>query len=178
MFLCSPRVAGVLLLVGLSMGVGCANDDSSANRAGAAGGADNALAQKDCYVGLPTPGVTYTGYGCSGTSTSSTVSALGPKSWDDVRMTISLTLNTPPSLGVLDLETLTVQVPTADATPTWNAPLGACVATATKSAVDADFGWVYFLIDISCNLPALPATGNPGAPLDLNSFSIVTFFTQ
>jgi hypothetical protein len=49
---------------------------------------------------------------------------------------------------------------------------------ATDTAVELDFGWDYYRIDISCLEPALPASGNAGRPLELGNFSIVTFFDQ
>lgn len=144
---------------------------------GVAKSADEAVGRKECFVGLPLPGVSYTGYACSGTSASSTVSAIGPTSWDDVRVSVDLSLKAPPAIGQLQLESLTIRVPNADKTSSsWDAPVDNCTATAVKSAVDEDFGWTYYRIDLVCTEPAMPAADNAKEPMVLGSFSIVTFF--
>lgn len=93
-------------------------------------------------------------------------------------MTVSLTLNTPPALGKLDVASLQVSIPGGPEGKLWDAPRNACTLTATKSFLKEDFGWMYYRIDVSCAAPATPATDNPGKPLDLGDFSLVTFFTK
>jgi hypothetical protein len=153
----------------------CGGDDGKQNT-GIPKGPDEALNAKDCYLGLGVSGTAYSGYSCSGTTQSSSVSGLGPSSFDDVRMTVDISLNTPPAIGELDVESLTFRTPTTG--ESWTASMGSCTAKAVKSATDTDFGWVYYRIDIVCTAPATPATGNPGEPLELGQFSIVTFFTS
>ncbi len=163
--LCACICAGAL--------VACGSDDGNAST-----GPDAALDARDCYLGLTVPGgVAYAGYACSGSSQASTVSGLGPDSFNDVRLTVSLSLDAPPAIGALELASLSVSIPSATSTPAqWDAPVNSCTATAPKSATDADFGWIYYRIDIVCTEPATPAADNPGAPMDLGEFSIVTFF--
>lgn len=162
------------LLIVLGILTGCSDEQSSA-RSGF--DAESAIAQGKCFLGLTSGGVEYAGFACSGAQTSSSASGLGPDSWDDIDMTVSLALNTPPALGKLDVESLQVSIPGGPDGKLWDAPLNACTLTATKSFLKEDFGWMYYRIDVSCSAPALPATDNPGKPLDLGDFSLVTFFT-
>jgi hypothetical protein len=140
-------------------------------------GPDEALNERNCYVGLSLPGAKYTGFACSGITRDSTVSAIGPKSWNDVLLSIDLSLKSPPAIGSLDLAELTFSIPNADGSSLiWNAQLESCTAQAVKSALDDDFGWMYYRIDLNCTKPALPADGNSREPMELGQFSIVTFF--
>ncbi|HEY5957775.1 MAG TPA: hypothetical protein VIV60_14525 [Polyangiaceae bacterium] len=140
-------------------------------------GAATALSQTECYVGLKVANVTYSGAACSASSTTSGVTAMGPKSWDDVRLSLEINLNSPPGIGKLDLASLTIRIPNADGTSSsFEAPVDACTATATDSAKDDFMGWIYYSIDISCTQPAMPTTDASLAPLPLNQFAIVTFF--
>lgn len=173
----------ILGVLSVCMGSGflgaCSGTDEggNSNPNGVAKSADEAVGRKECFVGLPLPGVSYTGYACSGSSASSTVSAIGPTSWDDVRITVELSLKAPPTIGPLQLESLTIRVPNADeTTSSWVAPVDGCTATAVKSAVDEGFGWTYYRIDIACTEPAMPAADNSKEPMELGSYSIVTFF--
>ena len=139
--------------------------------------AATALSQQECYVGLKIPNATYTGAGCSASTTTSGVTELGPKAWNDVRLSVSISLNTPPAIGRLDLASLTIRVPNGDVTSTWDAPIDACTATATGSATDSFMGRIYYSIDITCTKPALPTSDASLAPLTLNQFALVTFFS-
>jgi hypothetical protein len=166
--------------------VACASEDSSnsdgtgqGNTGGHDKGADAALSQTECYVGLKVSDVTYTGSACSGSDTDSNVSAIGPDSWDDTRLNVDIELNSPPVIGKLDLASLTISIPNDDKTmSTWEAPEGACTATATDSAKDEFMGWVYYSIDIACTQPAVPTSDTSLEPLPLNEFTIVTFFSK
>ncbi|HEY6725865.1 MAG TPA: hypothetical protein VI197_17650 [Polyangiaceae bacterium] len=164
-------LAGALIAC-LACFIGCSGDDG-----GTAGGdpAATALARHDCYVGLQLPGVTHTGFACSGTGTSSSVSAFHPNTLE-VAIRVSMDLAEEPALGELTLTSLVVEVPDGDVPQRWDAPVQACTAVASDTAVDEQFGWTYFSIEFSCSEPALPQDGNPGDPLDLGAFSIVTFF--
>lgn len=152
--------------------IGCSGGDGGT---GAGDPAEAALAQRDCYLGLQVPGVTHTGFACSGSQTSSSVSAFRPNTFD-LALGVSMNLAEAPALGELTLTSLVVEVSDGEATQRWDAPVRACSAVATGSAVDEDFGWTYFSIDVSCSEPALPQETNPGGPLELGGFSIVTFF--
>jgi len=152
--------------------IGCSGD---AGGTGERDPVEAALAQRDCYIGLELPDVTHTGFACSGSETSSSVSAFRPNTFD-LALGISLNLAEAPALGELELTSMVLEVPDGEMTQRWNAPVQACSAVATDSAVDEDFGWTYFSIDISCSEPALPQETNPGDPLELGAFSIVTFF--
>ncbi|MGC4065190.1 MAG: hypothetical protein QM784_11195 [Polyangiaceae bacterium] len=174
-------------LMTLTLGIACSSSDdedsgtatgtSTGTTTGSQSGPKEALADHDCFLGLSPSGVSYTGYACSGTSQSSTVSGIGPKSFDDIRMTIWMDFSAPPALGRLELERLTVDVPQDDDTKkTWEADVTACTATATDKAEDTDMGWVYYQIDVDCAEAAAPAEGNTDAPLELGKFSVVTFF--
>jgi hypothetical protein len=179
-------LGSIALLTTLFVGIACSNDDSDGGTAtgtttgtttGSQSGPKEALADHDCYMDIAPTDVVYTGYACSGTSQSSTVSGLGPKSFDDVRMTLWMDFAAPPALGPLELERLTVDVPQADETKqTWEADVASCTATATDKAVDTDMNWVYYQIDIDCTKAAAPAEGNTAAPLELGKFTVVTFF--
>lgn len=159
------------LLVGcLLTATACSSDGGSSSPA------DAALSRRDCYLGLQVPGVRHTGFGCSGTETSSSVSGFKPNEFE-VALSVSLTLAEPPALGDLALSRLTVSIPEGDAMRRWEAPVESCSAVATDSAVDSDFGWVYFRIDISCVEPAQPEDAAED-PLDLGNFTIVTFFSE
>lgn len=152
--------------------IGCSGDDG-----GTAGGdpAATALARHDCYLGLQVPGVTHTGFACSGAGTSSSISAFHPNTLE-VAIRLSIDLAEEPALGELTLASLVVEIPEGDVAQRWNAPVQACTAVATDAAVDEQFGWTYFLIDVSCSEPAQPEDTNPDGPLDLEAFRIVTFF--
>lgn len=163
------RFVGALALVGAA--VGCSSNDDDEARSGA----DAALAERTCFVGLEVPGVTYDGPACSGGDTYSSVSGIS-SSFDTV-VQISLRLDSPPAVGALSVSSLTIDLPTDGTSHVWNAP-SSCAVVATATAVDPDFGWDYYRIDISCTEPALPASGNTGEPLELGDFSIVTFFAQ
>ncbi len=170
------QVTGVLAAALLASAVACSGDDSSGpSSAGSA--ADAALAQRDCYIGLQVPGVEHTGFSCSGSSAQSSVSGLVPNRFD-VALSVTLALAEPPALGELSLTSLAVEIPEGDTRNRWEAPVEACTATAIGSATDEDFGWVYYRIDISCTEPALPIDPNPGDPIELGEFTIVTFFTS
>jgi hypothetical protein len=179
---------GFSLLATLGFCIACSGSDGNGGGTGTGTGTgtgfgqdtpEKALAETTCYLDLATPDLDkYSGTACSGTDTDSSVEGLGPDSWDDIRMTVSLALNAPPALGKLDVSSLSIQIPSKGTTPSWEAPLDSCTITATDSAKDTDFGWIYFRIDISCTAPATPAEGNPGAPLELGEFTIVTFFTD
>lgn len=167
----------LLQLYGLALltsALGCSDGGGNDNQAN---GPDAALANKDCYLGLQVPGVSHSGFACSGADSSSSVSGLAPNSFD-AALTVSLSLSSPPAIGRLDLSSLTVTRPEGGVSNDWDAQIDSCNATATKSALDTNMGWNYFLIDIACSLPALPVDNNPGQPLELGNFSIVTFFTS
>jgi hypothetical protein len=167
------RFVGALALIGAT--VGCSSNDDDDGSPGADGGADAALAERTCYVGLEVPGLSYDGAACSGGDTYSSVSGLS-SSFDAV-INISLRLDAPPAVGALSVSSLTIDLPTDGTSHVWNAP-SSCTAVATAKAVEPDFGWDYYRIDISCPEPALPASGNSGQPMELGEFSIVTFFDQ
>lgn len=164
---CLPVVLGIW--------AGCSGEQSSAT---AGLNAESAIAQGKCFLGFANAGVRYTGFACSGSETDSSASGLGSDSWDDIEATVSLELSTPPALGKLDVAELRVSIPGGQDGKHWDAPPSACTLTATKSFAKKDFGWIYFRIDVSCSAPATPATDNPGSPLDLGNFSLVTFFTS
>lgn len=167
------RFVGALALVSATAGCSVSGDDDASP--GADGGADAALAERTCYVGLQVPGLTYDGAACSGGDTYSSVSGLNG-SFDSV-IHISLRLDAPPAIGALSVSSLTIDLPSDGTSHVWDAP-SSCTAVATDKAVEPDFGWDYYRIDISCSEPALPASGNTGQPLELGEFSIVTFFDQ
>jgi hypothetical protein len=166
--------------------IACASEDSTNSGGTGQGstgsndkGADAALSQTECYVGLKVSDVTPTGAACSGSDTFSSVSSIGPDSWDDMLVNVDIELNKPPAIGKLDLASLTVTIPNDDKTmSTWEAPEGACTATATDSAKDDFMGWVYYSIDIACTKPAVPTSDTSLEPLPLNQFTIVTFFSD
>ncbi len=164
---------GWALVSALGLIAGCSGDAGSG---GQGAGADRALAQRDCYLGLQVPGVSHTGYACSGTDTTSSVSGLEPSNFEPA-LSVSLTLAEPPEIGDLILTSLTLDIPEAGVSQRWEAPVAACNATAIASAVDPDFGWTYFRIDITCSAPAVPIGDNSGDPIELGDFSIVTFFS-
>ena len=157
------RFAAAMLMAGAS--VGCSGGD----------GGDPGRADQTCYIGLEVPGVSYTGVACSGGDTYSSVSGVS-KSFDTA-LRVSLDLTAPPALGTLSVEGLTIDVPSEGTSQLWTAP-SSCTVAATDTVVERDFGWDYYRIDISCTEPALPASDNPGQPLELGNFSIVTFFAQ
>lgn len=163
------------LLIALGILVGC-SDEQSGPTSGL--DAESAIARGKCFLGLTSGGSKYSGFACTGTQTSSSASGLGPDSWDDIEMTVSLTLNASPALGKLDVASLQVSIPGGPEGKLWDAPLTACTLTAPKSFLKEDFGWMYYRIDVSCSAPATPATDNPGKPIDLGDFSLVTFFTN
>ena len=160
---------GALALLGATVGCSSNDDDDGGNPA------DAALEERTCYVGLEVPGVTYDGAACSGGDTYSSVSGLS--SGFEAAIQISLRLDAPPDIGALSVSSLTIDLPSDGTSHVWNAP-SSCAAVATAKAVEPDFGWDYYRIDISCPEPALPASGNTGQPLELGDFSIVTFFAQ
>jgi hypothetical protein len=136
-----------------------------------------AVGEGECFLGFTSGGVKYNGYSCTGTHTSSMVSGL--TTWDgDPALTVSIDLNSPPALGKLDLEAMQVTLPGGPSGKDWDVPAGACTLTATKSFLDKEMDWTYFRIDASCSAPATPAQDNPGQPLELGNFSMVTFFTN
>jgi hypothetical protein len=170
-------VLGLLAACSSSEKKNAASDSGTATGDKPAGDPATAAVNKgECFLGFTSGGVTYFGYSCSGTHTSSLVSGL--TTWDDVAMTVSIDLNSPPALGKLDLEAMQVTIPGGPSGKDWEVPAGACTLTATKSFLDKDMDWTYFRIDASCSAPANPADGNPGKPLDLGNFSMVTFFTN
>jgi hypothetical protein len=165
-----------LVMVVLTNLVACSSNEANG---AASRGADEALAEPTCYVDLKLSDVEYTGGACSGSSQSSTVSALGPDSWDDTRITVTIALNKPPAVGMLDVSDMTIQQPKDDGTTSsWRAPLDACTFEAIGSNVDSDMGWTYFRIDVACTSPATPIDDAALGPLELGQFSIVTFFTN
>jgi hypothetical protein len=151
----------------------CSGDDG-----GGSGGtaADRALAQRNCYLGLQVPGVSHTGYACSGGDLTSSVSGLRPNSFE-AALSVSLTLAERPAIGELALASMTIAIPQEGADYYWRAQIDSCLAVATDSALESDFGWVYYRIDVSCTEPALPDDANPGEPLGLGDFTIVAFFS-
>jgi hypothetical protein len=167
------RFVVALWLVGANAGCSGSDDDDSSG--GVDFDADAALAKQECYIGLEVPGVSYTGLACSGGDTYSSVSGISG-SFDTV-LAISLDLAAPPAVGALSLSSLTIDVPTDGTSQHWDAP-GSCTAVATDTTVEPEFGWDYYRIDIGCSEPALPVSGNPGQPLELGNFSIVTFFDR
>lgn len=168
------RCVAALVLVGAMATAGCSGGDSDGSPgAGAGGEADAALAERTCYLGLNVPGVSYSGLGCSGTSTDSSVT--GISNAFDPMIRVSVALDVPPAVGPLSVSSLTVDIPTDETSHLWNAP-SSCTLEATGKAVEEFFGWDYYRIDVSCSEPALPASGNSGQPLELGDFSIVTFF--
>jgi hypothetical protein len=154
----------------------CSSDDSGGT-ASSSSAADAALAQLDCYIGLNVPGVSHTGFSCSGSSSQSTVSGLVPNTFK-VALSVTLSLAEPPTLGELSLTSLVIDIPEGEMSQRWEAPLESCTAIATNSAVYEDFGWIYYRIDISCTEPAEPVDPNPGNPIELGEFAIVTFFSS
>jgi hypothetical protein len=182
----SRALSLVTLSAVLGTGIACSSedgkdgdDDNGGTATGSQSGPEEALADHDCFLGLAPAGVSYTGYGCSGTSQSSTVSGIGPDSFSDIRMTLWMDFAAPPAVGVLELESLTIDIPNGDAdTQSWEANVATCTATATDMAEDADMGWVYYQIEIECSEAAAPAEGNTAAPLPLGKFSVVTFFAS
>lgn len=165
-------LALVLALVGASAGCSGSDSDGSAST-GADGEADAALAETTCYLGLEVPGLSYSGIGCSGTATRSSVTGVG-NSFDPV-ISVAVALDAPPAVGPLSVSSLTVDLPTDGTSHLWTAP-GSCALEATGKAVEEFFGWDYYRIDVSCAEPAVPGSGNNGDPLELGDFSIVTFF--
>lgn len=156
--------------------VACSSDDGSGD---SSRDADAALAELGCYVDLNVSDVAYTGAACSGSGQASTVSALGPDSWDDTRISVSISLSAPPAIGILDVSSLTIEIPNEDGTAaSWTAPLDACTVEATGSKIDPDMGWTYFRIDVACTSPATPTADTSLSPLELGQFSIVTFFAD
>lgn len=153
---------------------GCSGSDSDASPSGGAGdAADAALADPTCYLGLKVPGLSYSGVGCSGTATRSSVTGVS-SSFGPV-ISVAVVLDTPPAIGPLSVSSLTVDLPTDGTSHLWIAP-SSCTLEATGKTVDDFFGWDYYRIDVSCPEPAAPDNGNSGEPLELGEFSIVTFF--
>jgi len=140
-------------------------------------GAATALSQNECYVGLKIPNVTYVNASCSASTTASGINALGPNAWNDYRLGVHISLNKPPAIGTLNLASLTITIPNGGVTLSWDAPVDACTATATDSVADTFMGRVYYSIGISCTKPAVPTTDPSLAPLTLDQFAIVTFFS-
>lgn len=169
----ASSLAHLSCALGLVMVVGCSGGGSGSQ----GDPADAALAARDCYMGLQVPGVTHTGYACSGTTTSSTVSGLKPSAFE-AALTVSIALPEPPMLGTLSPTSMTLEIPKDGVTERWNLPVTACSVMATDSSTDPDFGWVYFRLDVSCSEPAVPQDANPGDPIDVGDFVIVTFFDQ
>ena len=168
------RVFACALISCIVWGTGCSSDDGGTGQGAAA---EAALARRECYLGLEVAGVEHTGVVCSGTDSSSSVSGFHPNTLESA-LGLSILLMEPPALGDLMLSSLTIEIPNDDGVfEYWDAPVSDCSAVATDSAVDEDFGWTYFLIEISCSEPAQPADSNPGEPIELGNFSIVTFFT-
>jgi len=95
----------------------------------------------------------------------------------DLAISVSIGLSEEPMLGDLTLTSLTIDIPEADTSHVWDANVASCSAVALASAEDPDFDWIYYRIDISCSEPALPTGDNPGEPLELGDFVIVTFFS-
>ena len=153
--------------------IGCSGGDGGTDQGNAA---EAALARHECYLGLQVPGVTHSGFACSGTGTSSSVSAFRTNTFE-LALGVSMSFAEAPAVGELSLTGMTVEVHEGEVTQRWDAPVEACSAMATDSSVDQDFGWTYFSIDVSCSEPALPQDTNPGDPIELGDFSIVTFFT-
>lgn len=152
---------------------GCSGSDAEGSPGAGDRGADAALAEPTCYLGLTVPGLSYSGLGCSGTDTQSSVTGIS-SSFDPV-ISVAVALDAPPAVGPLSVSTLTVDLPTDGTSHLWNAP-SSCTLVATGKAVEEFFGWDYYRIDVSCPEAATPASGNAGEPLELGDFSIVTFF--
>ncbi|MDX2052951.1 MAG: hypothetical protein SFV15_11200 [Polyangiaceae bacterium] len=173
------------------MGLGCllsltacsSSDDSGGGGIGgpqssSRDNANEALANNDCYLGLQLPGITTSGYGCSGGAQNTSITGLKPSSFDPA-LRINVELGTPPSLGALDLTKLTVGTPRADASwDTWEAPPGSCTAQAVGTSFDSFFSWDYYRMDFSCAGTANPVDGNTMPPLTLGDFTIVSFFKR
>jgi hypothetical protein len=164
----------LVLTASLTVSLGCSADDDAPGSQGS--GANAALANRECYLGLQVPGVTHTGFACSGSETHSSVTGLKPNAFEPA-LSVSLALVDAPAIGDLNLTSLSVDIPKEGVSQRWEAPADACQAIATDSATEEDFGWVYFRIEISCSQAALPADANPGAPLELGDFVLVTFFS-
>jgi hypothetical protein len=140
--------------------------------------ADRALANTSCYLGLQVPGVRHDGgVGCSGTGMFTTVTGLTPNTIE-AALSVDLGLNSAPAVGPLDVQAITIDVPSSGTSQLWDAPVAACTAEAVDSAFDDFFSWTYYRIDISCSEPAVPQSPNTGQPLVLGDFVIVSFFTQ
>jgi hypothetical protein len=139
--------------------------------------ADAALADRNCFIGLQVPGVEHEGFACSGTTMFTTVSGLVPNMFEPA-LSVDLGLNTVPAVGPLDVQSITIDVPDSGMSQLWDAPVASCTAVAVDSALDDFMSWMYYRIDISCSEPAVPQATNPGQPLALGDFIIVSFFTQ
>lgn len=168
------RYVGLLSVALAGATAACSGGDADGSPSpGADGEADAALAEPTCYLGLKVPGVSHSGVGCSGTATQSSVTGIS-NSFDAV-ISVAVTLDAPPAIGPLSASSLTVDLPTDGTSHLWTAP-SSCTLAATGKTVDDFFEWDYYRIDISCPEPALPNSGNTGAPLELGDFSLVTFF--
>jgi len=174
----APVAALMLMTVSLAA---CSSSDGGDGSGAGAGSAQDALADTTCYVGLEVGDAAYTGAACSGSTNYSSVSAIGPDSLDDTRMTVYVGLAEPPAVGPLSLDELTFEVPNADGSISeWDATVEDCTAEAKASKVDPQMGWTYYLIDISCSSPALPVddVSETLSPMDVGQFTLVTFFTE
>ncbi len=166
------------LLVGV-LTLGCSDDGSdggSGDIKGMPSSADAALASQDCYLGLVVDGVSSSGIACSGTQQSTVVTLLRESSFE-AAMRVNLDLQAAPQAGELALQRLTVDVPEGATNRKWEAPEGACTAIASEPSLEPDLEWLYFRIDVSCSESAQPVGDNPGQPLELGEFTLVSFFT-
>lgn len=172
-------VRGLVAPLLLSLSFGCSGGGSDGGNGFLPANADAALRDTTCYLDLDVGTGSSSGFACSGTDQSSTVSRIRQSADQSFEpsMRVDLVLDTPPALGALSLTELSVDIPDdGGQSVVWDAPVESCTATAVDSKVEPDFGWTYFRIDVSCSAPAVPAADNPGDPLDLGDFTLVTFF--